>query len=620
MARLLMFLVFSLILQSGLQAQRVEMVWNDEFDGSSLNREIWTAWSGTAFNNELQYYTARSRNLDVKNGLLQITGLRENYNNRDWTSARIKTQNAVDFKYGSIEIRARVPLGKGMWPAIWMLPTDNEYGPWPYSGEIDIMENRGHQPDRYQQTVHFSAVAHPGSGNALADRRSLGDTFILPDSTTMNEFHIYGFEWTDSTLTWTFDSTEVYSLTHGQIEANAEVYPFDQEFYLILNLAIGGNYLGDEQPDSNTPDTNLMHIDYVRLYRDVNKAPVITTGYPGAVQVSPGTEFNLSANVTDQDGTIDSVAFYMDGEWLGTDYDAPYSVPWRASIQGCYTLSIEARDNDKGLSRTSNSGTFVVGDGCTKTTYGDTPIELPGVLELEYFDKGGQDVSYYDSTPDTNTGAAFRPYDAVDISADTEESSNLLITELTDGEWTEYTVNVSEGGYYEAELRIKANGNPGRVDLLKGEERLAAFNRITQECGIYHCKSRTAVLLEAGEQVLRVRTVSDVGSLDQITFTLTQAVSAEEEAGLPVKALIRPNYPNPFNPVTRFEVELPSAGTIDLEVFDSTGRKIRNIYRGRLGAGIHAFTFDGSTLSSGLYFIRMNHPRGTESRSVLLLK
>lgn len=620
MPRLFFLLLFSLILQSGLQAQRVEMVWNDEFDGSSLNREIWTAWSGTAFNNEQQFYTARTRNLDVQNGMLQITGLRENYNNREWTSARIKTQNAVDFRYGTIEIRARVPHGKGMWPAIWMLPTGNEYGPWPYSGEIDIMENRGHQPDRFQQTIHYSAVAHPGSGNALADRRSLGDTFILPDSTSMNEFHTYGFEWTDSTLTWTFDGTEVYRLTRGQIEANAEVYPFDQEFYLILNLAIGGNYLGDEQPDSSTPDTNRMQVDYVRLYQDVNKAPVITTGYPGAVQLSPGTEFEISAGVTDQDGTIDSVAFYINDRWLGTDYEAPYSVPWRADIQGCYTLSIEARDNDNGLSQTSNSGTFIVGDGCTKAAYGDSPIELPGVLELEYFDKGGQDVSYYDSTPDTNLGAAFRPYDAVDITPDTEEPANLLITDLTDGEWTEYTVNVAEDGYYEAELRIKANGNPGRVDLMKGEERLATFNRITQSCGIYNCKNKTGILLEGGEQVLRVETVSDVGSLDQITFTLSRAVSAEGESTLPKQTTIRPNYPNPFNPTTRLEIELPSAGTIDLEVFDSTGRKVQSIFYGRLGAGVHAFTFDGSTLGSGIYFIRMNHPGGTISRPMLLLK
>jgi len=257
-------------------AQRYELIWSDEFD-TNLDKETWDLWDGTAFNNEDQYYTPRDKNAYTDDGKLYIVGLRENYGGRKWTSARLETQNNFEFQYGKVEIRAKLPQGKGLWPAFWMLGSNiddqirgQDIG-WPYSGEIDIMEYRGHLPAQTNGTIHFSAVEPDFPRDQQADKRSIGKEYDLPSVSFADDFHLFQFQWSDSLMVWYIDNVEFFRLTREEIMERTSYYPFDQPFFFILNLAIGGDFLGDMyQPDSSTPSRNEVVIDYIRVFQDAN--------------------------------------------------------------------------------------------------------------------------------------------------------------------------------------------------------------------------------------------------------------------------------------------------------------------------------------------------------------
>ena len=615
-----LFISIITILSFNSYAQRIELVWSDEFDSTHVNDEIWTPWFGTAFNNEHQYYTPREKNLSVNDGKLNLIGIRENYSGRNWTSARIKTENAVDFKYGILEVRAKLPAGQGLWPAIWMMPTDDVHGSWPYSGEIDIMENKGHEMDKIQHTVHYSAYAHPGTGNAVADRRSLGGEFTLSGE-VLNEFHTYKIKWTPDSLIWYFDGNKTYDLTRGEIESGAEVYPFDEKFYIILNLAIGGDYLGEFQPTESTPDTNIFEVDYVRLYQEINKKPTISTGYPREINLDTNEIINLQANVSDPDGEIELVSFFINDKLIATDSIAPYSSPWQSNIYGCYTLSVEAKDNDNGITKTENSGMFVVGEGCEKKSFSENPHTIPGILEFENYDYGGLNVSYFDFTEDTNSGNAYRLNESVDIKVDPFDDSNHLISDVQDREWTEYTVDVQESGYYDITLRLISDNASGRVDLLVDGETVTNYSRVTSPCGNYKCKTRTGILLNSGQKIIRILSATSAGDLDRIEFTLTTPVSTDEQPNqLPEDFLLKQNYPNPFNPETTIRFNLPEASVTQLIVYNSLGQIVRKLVDEKLSSGLHSINFEATNMSSGIYYYKLITRFGIESRKMTLIK
>jgi len=237
-----------------------KLVWSDEFDGNSLDLSKWefevNAHGGG--NNELQYYT--TNNARVANGFLVIEARKEHYTGpggtREYTSARIRTRGKGDWQYGRFDIRAKLPQGKGIWPAIWMLPTDQRYGGWPHSGEIDIMELLGQEPNKVYGTLHYSGPQ---------GHRYKGTNFVLRTGTFANDFHLFGFEWEPSAVRWYVDGALYQTQTNWQSRAKPFPVPFDQRFHLILNLAVGGNWPGN--PDATTTFPQTMTVDYVRVYR-----------------------------------------------------------------------------------------------------------------------------------------------------------------------------------------------------------------------------------------------------------------------------------------------------------------------------------------------------------------
>jgi len=242
------------------------LVWHDEFDGNSINKENWTydigGWGWG--NGEAEYYTGRPENSRVENGLLVIEARFERFENSYYTSARLKSQGLQEFQYGRIEARTKVPSGAGLWPAFWMLGSNfessfDENGAnksnWPFVGEIDIMEYIGREPNLIFGTAHG-----PGYSGALGLGR-----WNRQDYPIANEFHTYAIEWNYEGITWFYDGEPYFTLEREAVGDREWV--FDHEFFIILNLAVGGTFPGTIALDTKFP-TNY-YVDYVRVYQQV---------------------------------------------------------------------------------------------------------------------------------------------------------------------------------------------------------------------------------------------------------------------------------------------------------------------------------------------------------------
>ena len=232
--------------------------WQDEFDRDGApDPAKWgydTGGHGWG-NNELQTYTRSGDNAFVRDGVLHIVAKRQQRKGRQFTSARLVSKGKGDFRYGRFEARAKLPPGRGTWPAIWMLPTGNAYGGWPKSGEIDIMEHVGFDPDVVHVTMHTDAYNHVKGTQKTATRRVPGAT---------QSFHVYRVDWTPEVIRGYIDGEPMYEYPNEGTGPAA--WPFDQPFHFLLNVAVGGNWGGQQGVDEMAfPAT--MEVDYVRAYR-----------------------------------------------------------------------------------------------------------------------------------------------------------------------------------------------------------------------------------------------------------------------------------------------------------------------------------------------------------------
>ena len=255
------------------------LVWSDEFSGTEIDRSKWTHDIGNWIvdqdgngitpgwgNNEKEYYTDSNENAFIDDGKLVIKAKQEQvtdeFGTYDYTSAKLKTKGLFSKTYGRYEIKAKLPTGKGLWPAIWMLPEDDEYGAWAASGEIDIMEAWGSRPNTVAGTIHY--------GEGWPNNKYTGKEFELPENRGIDKWHTYALEWEPGELRWYVDG-ELYQTQNkwyskGKNNAANFAYPapFDQDFYLVMNLAVGGWF--DGEVDETTKFPSQMEVDYVRVY------------------------------------------------------------------------------------------------------------------------------------------------------------------------------------------------------------------------------------------------------------------------------------------------------------------------------------------------------------------
>ncbi len=240
-----------------------KLVWSDEFDGDLIDYSKWgvqeNAFGGG--NNELQIYTDRPKNVRVESGNLVIEAHRDNAGIagtvREYSSGLVRTKHRGDWTYGRIEVRAKLPVGQGMWPAIWMLPTDEKYGTWAASGEIDIMEYRGQTPNEVLGTLHYGA---PWPKNTHS-----GSSYVLPTGGFNDDFHTFEIDWQPGKMVWSVDGKPYQTQTKWHSDGTEFPSPFNERFHLLLNLAVGGNFLG--APDATTTFPQKFLVDYVRVYQ-----------------------------------------------------------------------------------------------------------------------------------------------------------------------------------------------------------------------------------------------------------------------------------------------------------------------------------------------------------------
>jgi beta-glucanase (GH16 family) len=345
-------LIFAFILTAGAgSAQDWELIWSDEFDDSTIDAAKWEFQIGDGCpnlcgwgNNELQYY--RAENAVVENGLLRITASEQGFGGKQYTSARMRTRTQGDWTYGRFEARIRLPEGQGIWPAFWMLPTDEVYGGWPRSGEIDIMEMVGHEPATVHGTIHFG---EPWPNNSFT-----GNSYTLSQGKFSDNFHEFAIEWGVGVIHWYVDGTKFSTKTRNDLQGKP--WPFDQRFHFILNIAVGGNWPGN--PDGTTVFPQTMEVDYIRVYRlanitglekDGNGNDIVLYPIPGEDTIRirftadrfSGSPVRLTLN--DLNGA--QIALWED---LQPDSEGYLELDTRSFASGIYLLQIEG---DSGVVR-----------------------------------------------------------------------------------------------------------------------------------------------------------------------------------------------------------------------------------------------------------------------------
>ncbi len=217
----------------GWNSQGWDLVWSDEFNSGAIDRTNWTYdLGGNGWGNvEMEYYTDRTENARVENGMLIIEARQEQYERLPYTSARLNTRGLHEFKYGRIEARMKLPSGQGIWPAFWMMGSN---AGWPLCGEMDIMEYVGKTPNTIYQTAH---------GPGYSGAKGIGAHFVLPAASLKDDFHVYAIDWEPEDIRWYIDGQQVFQVTPALIPAGS-LWVFDHPFFILLNLAVGGSWPG----------------------------------------------------------------------------------------------------------------------------------------------------------------------------------------------------------------------------------------------------------------------------------------------------------------------------------------------------------------------------------------
>ncbi len=407
-------------------------VWCDEFNYDGLPDS--TLWSydvggGGWGNGELQYYTREDLdNVSVGDGTLKITAVKESYMGSDYTSARLITKYKGEWLYGKIQVKAKLPSGKGTWPAVWMLPTDWKYGGWPDSGEIDIMEHVGYDPDQIHGTIHTGAYNH-SLGTQIGYSKTLADC--------ETEFHVYELEWepgqmrvlVDGVVYGTFGYNPLFNIDTD----NEDAWPFDQRFHLILNLAIGGSWGGVQGVDDDIFPQSL-EVDYVRVYQK---------DYSGMDQENPSEISELSMLKT----THDSIKVYWD---KATDdiMVKEYEIYLDQVLEG--TTSLNAFKIEDLLPDTMYKIDVVAVDfagnrseAITINIQTETVRTILGVIQAESYD--------------SQLGVSKQEC--------TDEGGGLNVGWISTNDYMEYVLMVPEDGTYTITYRVASLSDAGEIKL-----------------------------------------------------------------------------------------------------------------------------------------------------------
>ncbi len=442
------------------------LIFADEFNGTGKpDPSKWTVdphpkgW----INGEQEVYTDSSYdNAGVRNGCLVITGKKDypNYNTTDpWSSARLITQNKLDFRYGKVDVRARLPRARGSWPAIWLMPTTSAYGAWPKSGELDVMEHVGNKFGTVLSTVHTQNNNWTNGGHLSASK-------FIPDVDTV--FHVYSMEWNEDSIRFTYDSVKCY--TYVNPKTDWKDWPFDQKFFLILNVAIGGG-MGGAITDADWPDSML--VDYVRIYQKGIGTPVLDSISisPANRAYIPGSSFQYTSKVFDQNGFPLNVS----PAWSITGSGNSITTTGRATIQSPGTITATAAYNGDTLRAIANA-----------TIRAANYKPIPARIEAEAFD--------YSNTCCTEPA---------------QDTSGVLdISYISSSSFMEYDVQTAAADSFRIQLRVAVN-SASTVRILMGDTLLTTL-QLPASGGWQNWITVTSApfALPAGQRTLQVQSAS----------------------------------------------------------------------------------------------------------------
>jgi beta-glucanase (GH16 family) len=490
-------------------AQNWELVWSEEFDGGEVDTTKWSFQLGDGCpelcgwgNGEEQYYTAD--NASVVDGILRITAREDTIGGRPYTSARMRTLGKASWKYGRIETRAKMPKTSGYWPAIWMLPEDNAYGNWAASGEIDILEVFGTAPGTVHGTIHFGGVAPANTFE--------GGSYSLPFGDFARSFREFAIEWVPGEIRWYVDGKLYHTATTWYSTEARFPAPFDQEFHLLMNVAIGGAG-GPVGVNSVFPQS--LEVDYIRVFQSDNATPEITLDAPGnGASIAPGSDLTISATPTDSDGSISRVEFFVGDALIGSAVAAPYELTVTGVAEGCYVVRAVAIDNLGGV--TTSDTAMISAGACGQAPYLMQPTSVPGIIPAEQYDLGGEGVAYADLTPSNDLSSEYRADEGVDIVYILGRDQGFAVGAFEGGEWLEYTVDVSFDGVYNVDLRTRSAAGAVLNVLVDGASVASDLTVAADTNGVLSTTRLQQVQLAAGLHVLRIEATGGSLDLDQI--------------------------------------------------------------------------------------------------------
>lgn len=639
-----------ILMMQRVSGQCDELVWADEFDYDGLPDS--TKWSyevggGGWGNNELQYYTSKKlKNASVADGKLSIAALFESFGGKSYTSARLVSKLKGDWLYGRIEVSAKLPSGRGTWPAIWMMPTDGAYGTWPNSGEIDIMEHVGYDPHVVHCNTHTS-LYNGANGK--------GASIQVPDA--FDAFHVYAVEWTPEKMSFYVDDTKYFTLN---VTSDYRSWPFNKRFFLIMNIAVGGNWGGVQGVD-NTVFPAKMVVDYVRVYKSsdflqmagnsevfkgqtgarylvlkeegrtyewtVPEGASITSGQgtneivvdwgctAGTVQCHLGTacsQYDLSMEVANKEYAVDGPYFVTDNQQGikltargAGESDITWSLPADATIvsgQATDTLVLNwgsGADTVK-LHVENTCGTWDLIH--TLRHYGQfaypnpsEPHLIPGIIRADEYDYGGEGVAYHDATAG-NAGTGPR----ADESVDTEFSgSGTDVGWIDAGEWLEYTIRVPVAGTYYLSLRTasanETSRGPARIIVNNVTKIIALYPSMSGSWTTFYSIPFQPVTLATTDTLLRIEmgsggfNLGDISILEHIPTSLTDRPADNLVVyPVPVKDVLHINCPDGARMIT---------------VSDLSGRVLYRSQPKSFTGNVLSVSFDG--FPAGMYVVSL---------------
>lgn len=585
------------------------LVWSDEFDGESLNESDWNFQTGDGCdigicgwgNNELQYY--QRQNVAVSDGILRITARRETVGGKQYTSARINTKNKQDFRYGRIEARMKLPAGRGLWPAFWMLPTDEVYGGWPQSGEIDIMEFIGREPTEVLGTIHY--------GNPFPQNQFQGEEYELLEGKFPEEFHEFAIEWSPNKINWFVDDI-LYS-TKTRSDVSPFRWPFDQDFHILLNLAIGGN-LGGNVDNTIFPVT--MEVDYVRVY-DMNRPYIsgdrivghMAAGEPyqiGSLPDNATVNWTVpeGATIVSGQGTADLIIDWgTEGGTITADISSDcgdQSIQLDVEVESPFFKAFSFENFDA-----PPNATLDFHSGMHSEVSNPDPNEVnASALSGRYQRDGGEqfDVLFYNVTTINNADAYVRGDRRIFVDVYTSAPIGTLILLQLETASSQPT-NFPTGRHSRFQAVVEETDNWHRLEFefLDQPDGFAPSSGIAKMVLLFAPNTRT----------------SDVYYYDNLD-------SYSQDATNPVRPnnLVRNHQlqiaPNPVDELIQLQIDGPGAAEYQVDLFSADGRHHTSYSQRLLPAGIHRFDLPTDALPPGVYFLRFRS--GGEVQTLRVVK